>query len=367
MSLLALEIVKEFLFPHRPQNAIPALDGPWMPNDRLDQCRVLVEGLDQPDDLAVDDTGNLYLSTGCRVERIAAPDYRDSEVIAEFAGRPGGLTWGSEIGLVVCVDGEGVTFVGGRYDGTTIESVDGTGILSPTSTAVLPSGALLLTEGSRLHRCEDWAWDLMEKGASGRLIRLIPEASDASVLIDGLCYPAGLAAVPDSDGAVLMTESWSHSVSIVELGPGGARRQPVMSNLAGYPSRIVATAAGYWLSLFALRTQLVEFVLGEDAFRREMMATVDPEFWIRPALRATGHFYEPLQGGGIKQLGIMKPWAPPRAYGLIAALDRNMEVVQSLHSRYDGIRHGITGLAVSGDSLFAASKGTGAVLQLRAS
>jgi len=367
MSLLALEIVKEFLFPHRPQNAIPALDGPWAPNDRLDQCGVLIEGLDQPDDLTVDDAGNLYLSTGCRVVRFAAPDYCESEVVAEFAGRTGGLTWDTNIGLVVCIDGEGVAFVGGRYDGLTVKSVSGTGILSPTSTTVLPSGAVLLTEGSRRHRCEDWVWDLMEKGASGRLIEVTPETGDVSVRLDGLCYPAGLAAVSGDGGAVLMTESWSHSVSVVELGSDGARQRPVMSNLAGYPSRIVATTAGYWLSLFALRTQLVEFVLGEDAFRREMMATVDPEFWIRPALRATGHFYEPLQGGGIKQLGIMKPWAPPRAYGLIAEMDRNIEVLQSLHSRYDGIRHGITGLAVSGDSLFAVSKGTGTVLQLRTS
>jgi hypothetical protein len=365
MSLIALEIVKEFFFPHRPQNAIPSLDGPWAPNDKLDQCYVLIDGLDQPDDLTVDDFGNLYVSVGYQVLRFLSPEYRESEIVSNFTGRTGGLAWDSEIGLIVCIDGEGVSFVGGRYDGLTVKDVGGARILSPTAIVVLPSGSVLLTDGSLHHSCNDWIWDLMEKGDSGRLIELTPETGGGSVLLDGLRYPAGLAPISGDINAVLITESWSHSISVVELGSGGARRRPVMSNLPGYPSRIVGGKDGYWLSFFALRTQLVEFILGEDAFRRDMMETVDPEFWIRPSLRATGHPHEPVQGGGIKQLGIMKPWAPPRSYGLIVELDHNIEVVQSLHSRYNGIRHGMMGLAVSGDLLFTVSKGMGTVLQFQ--
>ena len=33
-------------------------------------------------------------------------------------------------------------------------------------------------------------------------------------------------------------------------------------------------------------------------------------------------FYEILQGGGVKHLGILKPWSPTRSFGLLARLDR---------------------------------------------
>ncbi len=46
-----------------------------------------------------------------------------------------------------------------------------------------------------------------------------------------------------------------------------------------------AGGGGFWLSFFAVRTHLVEFVLREDDFRQEMMKTIpNPAYWISPAL-----------------------------------------------------------------------------------
>ena len=71
-----------------------------------------------------------------------------------------------------------------------------------------------------------------------------------------------------------------------------------------------------------MRTHLVEFVLREDDFRQEMMATIPPGLWIAPALATSGHCLEPMQFGWIKALGIEKPWAPPRSYGLLVRSTR---------------------------------------------
>ena len=49
-----------------------------------------------------------------------------------------------------------------------------------------------------------------------------------------------------------------------------------------------------------------------------------------------------MQGGGLKQLGILKPWAPTRSYGLVVRRDAEGEPRASFHSRADGRRHGIT-------------------------
>ena len=116
--------------------------------------------------------------------------------------------------------------------------------------------------------------------------------------------------------------------------------------------------------LFACRTQLVEFVLCEDDYRREMMRTVDPRYWVAPALSSGHDFLEPLQGGGVKQMGILKPWAPPRSYGLVIRFGADFIPQYGLHSRVGGQNHGIVAVAQRGEDLFVISKGAGRILKL---
>ena len=78
---------------------------------------------------------------------------------------------------------------------------------------------------------------------------------------------------------------------------------------------------------------------------------------IAPSLRATGSYLEPLQGGGIKKLGIVKPWAPPRSYGLVVRIDSSGDIVESLHSRVGGSCHGVTAARPAGGRLYIVSKG----------
>ena len=113
-----------------------------------------------------------------------------------------------------------------------------------------------------------------------------------------------------------------------------------------------------------MRTKLVEFVLQEDQYRQAMMAQIEPRYWVVPALAALDDHWEPLQGGGIKQLGISKPWAPPRSYGLVVRLDPDLEPVASLHSRANARRHGVTGVLELDAQLLCTSRGNGLVLQV---
>ena len=123
----------------------------------------------------------------------------------------------------------------------------------------------------------------------------------------------------------------------------GGAVEPVLTKLPGYPARLAAGAdGGAWLCLFAPRNRLIEFVLEEDAYRADMMREVAREHWIAPALSSGTSFLEPLQCGGVKTMGIHKPWSPTRSYGLLVRLDRNLRPVASFHSRANGRRHGIT-------------------------
>jgi hypothetical protein len=163
-------------------------------------------------------------------------------------------------------------------------------------------------------------------------------------------------------GEVLVSESWRHRLIAVRLD--GSTRI-VHSHLPVYPSRLSpASSGGYWLTAFIARSLLVEFVLREPAFRKRMMAEIEPEFWVAPHLRSGHSFKEPLQGAHIKTMGVIKPWAPPRSYGLVIRLDSNGAPLYSLHSRVDGTNHGVvSAIEVNGELLMIA-KGPGRILKL---
>jgi hypothetical protein len=103
---------------------------------------------------------------------------------------------------------------------------------------------------------------------------------------------------------------------------------------------------------------LQEFVLREPRYRREMMTTVEPAYWIAPSLSSGRSFKEPLQAGGVIRLGIHKPWAPTRSYGLVARLDEQFQPAWSAHSRADGTRHGITSVAELGGRAIVSARGS---------
>lgn len=161
---------------------------------------------------------------------------------------------------------------------------------------------------------------------------------------------------------MLVSESWRHRLILIK---NGQAPQVVLGRLPVYPSRLSkAAAGGYWLTAFTARTQLVEFVLREPAYRRRMMAEIDPAYWVAPRLRSGFSFKEPMQGAHIKTMGVIKPWAPPRSYGLVIRLSEDGKPLYSLHSRVDGINHGVVAAVEMGGDLVLIAKGPGRVLKL---
>ena len=206
----------------------------------------------------------------------------------------------------------------------------------------------------------------MEKNASGSVWRVDLRSGESICLARGLAWPNGLLAV---DGAkrVRVSESWRHR--IIELAADKlSTPQEVLGDLPGYPGRMTPTSdGGAWLAVFAARSQLVELVLREQGFRRDMMREIAREHWICPSLSSKNSHLEPLQRGGLKQMGILKPWAPTRSYGLAVRLDADGNLLASRHSRADGRRHGVTSVLQVGDTAYLASQGGDAVLALPAS
>jgi hypothetical protein len=223
--------------------------------------------------------------------------------------------------------------------------------------AFAPGGDLLVAVGSRQLPAAAWKRDLMQHGSRGCILA-IDRNGKTQVRREGLAFPYGIC--PTADGRVLVSESWRHR--ILALGDG----RPVLDDLPAYPARIAPAAdGGLWLALFAPRRQLFEMVLRERDYRREMLQTIPPSDWIGPELNSHGGADQPLQAGSIWQMGIVKPWAPSRSYGLVVKCDAACRPVASWHSRADGTLHGVTSVVESGGDVLATARGADTLLRLR--
>lgn len=335
---------------------VPPLDGAFRPNRRLDEATTRLP-LDNVDCLAVV-AGELVASAG--------------DAVFTLTGE-GGWTqrrlYGSDVACIAPVGEDGLAVAlangyivveGGRFDGKKSRIDAGVGCI----TAIAASGShLYVANGSAAHAPSGWQADLLQRNASGSIWRLDLESGASACVARDLAWPAGIALDGDS---LVFSEAWKHRLVRLDLA-GGSKPQVLHADMPGYPGRLSrAVAGGFWLAVFAPRSQLVEFVLREPAYRTRMMAEVPQPFWVAPKLRSGRSFHEPLQGGGVKHLGLLKPWAPTMSAGLCVRLDNDFRPRSSLHSRADGATHGVTSVVEHEGHVFAAARGDGVVVSLPA-
>lgn len=333
---------------------VPSFDGALKPNQILEKAETIGQ-FEAPEDLATDGKA-LYVADGTAILRLK--DTATTEIrrfdrpITAICCLPGG-------GMAVALDGREVQLFAtpsASHAGVTLSdpSMTAIGALSPG-----PGGTLLVTNGSTARAHRQWVYDLMERGRTGGVLIVDLASQRVRTIASGLSYAFGACTAGD---AVFVSESWRHR--LVAIAPDGSRRA-LLDNLPVYPSRLSpAAGGGFWLTAFAARTQLVEFVLRETAYRRRMMAEIDPEYWIAPKLKSGQSFLEPMQGAHIKTMGVVKPWAPPRSYGLVIRLNANAVPLYALHSRVDGTNHGIVAAVEMDGALFAIAKGPGRLLRV---
>ncbi len=326
---------------------IPAMDGALRPNQHLDRARI-VRVAPAPDCLVVRGDEVLYASGGT-VYRLQAGAPADAAVAAFGA-------------TVTCLaaDADGALAVGLDDGQLVVQRASGSQALRaggrcPTAVA-FDGGSVVVAHGSASHPPSRWRYDLMQRGASGSVWRAPLDGGAPSLLAEGLGWPAGLLV---RGGTVTVSESWRHRLVRLE----GRAVTAVLDDLPGYPGRLAPDASdGALLAMFAPRSQLVEFVLREPAYRRRMMAEIDEAYWIAPALVSGRSFLEPLQGGGVKHMATLNPWAPTRSYGLVARLDASCKPVASWHSRAGGAFHGVTSAIEHSGVLLASSAGGDAIV-----
>lgn len=336
---------------------VPPLDGAFQPNTALEAAAALA-ALPAPDNL-VREGDRILLSCGADV---LAWTGEGTQAVARFSAPVSALAADDRAGLAVALAGQGLVLQRAGAPERTVAATAFAGAGCITAMAFAPDGGLIVTCGSRRHGPDDWARNLLERACDGAVWRIDPASGEARRIAGGLGWPAGL--LVGDDGTVVVSEAWRHR--LVALPAAGGAPKVLADNLPAYPGRLVRQGAEIWLCCFAPRSQLMEFVLREKTFRTRMVAEVPAAFWVAPALASGRSFREPLQGGAVKQLGVLKPWAPTRSYGLLVCLDTDFHPRRSFHSRADGSRHGITSVLPAGDGVLVTSRGGDVLLRLAA-
>lgn len=331
---------------------VPPLDGALRANRALDEAKTRLPLPDVDDLITVD--GTVFVSAKNILFRLKGGDW---QIDHRFDAPINAMAPLGDGGIAIALASGEILMQGGAHNGPRVQLPDSVRCI----TAMALSGSdLIVANGSAVNGAENWRRDLMQRNATGSLWRVGLSDGSATCLAKGLAWPAGVSV----DAArLVISEAWAHR--LVAIDPAHpVTRQILHADLPGYPGRLSPAADGYWLAVFAPRSQLVEFVLREPAYRKSMIAEVDPPFWIAPSLRSGRSFYEPLQGGSVKQLGILKPWAPTLSSGLCVQLDRDFQPVASFHSRADGATHGVTAVAEQDGQIYVAARGDGLVVEL---
>lgn len=327
---------------------IPPLDGAFRPNTKLDDAQSTLK-FSEADNLALTAEG-LIASSGNALYRVEA----EQTILLKTFAAPITAVAVSPFGVVAVGLETGALHISDNQEKLP------TDINCITALAYGQDGTLWLANGSADHAPSQWSADLMRHGASGSVWKKARDSSQFTRVANRIAFANGLLPVGND---IIVTESWRHRLVRYDGTSGAAT--VLIDKLPGYPARLSpAPDGGAWLCLFAPRNRLIELVLQENHYRFDMLEQVPSAYWIAPALSSGRSFLEPLQCGGIKTMGVHKPWSPTRSYGLVVRLDATLQPVSSWHSRANGTRHGICSAIELDGHLFAASKGGDCVIDI---
>jgi ribose transport system permease protein len=267
---------------------------PYAMNDRLRDVEIIGLGeIDGPEDVILDADDNLYCSVRQgEIIRFLAPDHVRREVYAHVGGRPLGMAFNRDGGLVVCIAGMGLYRVDkernvrkmtAETNRSPFSIIDDSRMRLADDLDIGPDGKVYFSEATIRYGFEEWVVDALEGRGNGRIIRYDPASGATRTILRNLLFANGICVAHDNK-SVLFAETWGCRVSRYWLeGPKAGTTEIVIADLPGYPDNINRGSRGtYWVALAGTRTPSYDLAMTMPAFRRRMARRVAGDEWLFP-------------------------------------------------------------------------------------
>lgn len=265
-----------------------------MPEDippRLAEAGIFGTGqVDGPEDVLLDEAGNLYCGTRDGKILCFADEGRGPvRTLAKTGGRPLGLALEPGGAILACVAGMGLVRV--RMDGTSelltdqtersLMSVqDDTTIRMADDLDIAPDGTVYFTDATKRYDMADWGLDLLEGRPNGRLLSYDTRTARTRTVCDNLVFPNGVCLSHDGRH-LLVASTWTCSILIFDLARLGDGPRVFLDGLPGYPDNINrASDGGYWVALAGMRNPVMDAAMTLPGVRRRMSRQVPPVNWL---------------------------------------------------------------------------------------
>lgn len=253
----------------------PELTGRFAINDRLADVKQLAVGRGHgPEDVAIDEQGNLYV--GYEDGRLVRYDPRgeNGDLITNTEGRPLGLDLAPDGSLLIADGYRGLLRVDPASGALTVltEQADGVAFRFTDDVDVASDGTVYFTDASSKFgpamKARD---DVIEHGGHGRFLKYDPASDTTTVLIDSLQFANGVALSQQED-FVLITQTGSYNVLRYWLrGEKAGSHDVFFDNLPGIPDGISSNGEGtFWLALFAPRNAALDLMSDKPLLRKVM-------------------------------------------------------------------------------------------------
>ena len=214
-----------------------------------------------PEDIAVH--GN-RLVTGVADGRVLSfnPDGTDIQVVADTGGRPLGIEVMPDGRLLVCDAQRGLLRV--DFDGGAVQPLNtampGQTINLCNNAAVTADGTVFFTDSTQHYGLDAFQSDIIERTASGRLLRRDP-AGEVQVLLDNLEFANGVALADDESFVAVAETGAARVVRVWLIGPKAGQSEVLIDDLPGMPDNLsTGTGGRIWVALPAPMLGLLHLV-----------------------------------------------------------------------------------------------------------